>query len=905
MKRIMLYFLALFLLIGNMSGYGQVKGKLSGKVIDEGTGEVLPGANVMITGIQMGNREVELQNVIGAATDKDGEYFILNIAPGIYTVTTRMIGYRVTTYKNIRISANLTTRLDFELKQTVLEGEEVTIVAQRELIRADVTSKLTTVSKEQIESMPLENFVDVLAVQPGFIKDEGGALHVRGGRGNEIAYMVDGVYISDPLYGEFSNLVLDKMNVQELQVLSGSFNAEYGRAMSGLVNIVTKDPARDFQWDFEYLSPYINESPYREQNAITQDVNPVRVVKDPQTGMARYDTLYYQPSTIKDFYDDWDKQNLLGQLRGSVSGGVPFINPLTYFFSGRYVNENSIFPHGFGMHREFMGKLVYQVSPDMKLSYMHQITSQEGQGYSHGYKYYNIKGSRAISRHSTELNNLIWTHTLSPSTFYNLRISRYRSGSDNDIPGLKVIIGPDGNPTYTEYTQTTSSEAGEFITGGSSASLQYDDVETYSAKLDITSQVTKHHQLKLGADYSKHEIDRFVYLNPFLGTDILHDYSDYNRKPYEGAFYFQDKIEYDYVILNLGLRVDYFNAADSMWADIYKPPYYYNADNELVWNPLHNVKTKWYISPRLGIAHPVTENTVIHFSYGFFYQRPDFVHLYYSRDITQVLRYPAGNPETEAQKTLSYEVGIKHQFYSLMALHLTGFYKDVFYLQGASYQNFSPYSYPIFDNSNYASLKGLELSIEKLYSHYYSTTVNYTLSFANTRESRAVPAVLYGASAIRPRRVFPASWDQRHVFGVNFIVSLPENTGPQLLGIKPLERLNFNFLLNAGSGFPYTPWLGVQEEYWRRELTTNSARKPWMVRVDLRAERAIGLFGLESKIVLKVLNLFDRRNSIVVESVTGRTWDPGPFYSGSDDALKNPAHYDTPRQIYLGLAISN
>jgi hypothetical protein len=123
------------------------------------------------------------------------------------------------------------------------------------------------------------------------------------------------------------------------------------------------------------------------------------------------------------------------------------------------------------------------------------------------------------------------------------------------------------------------------------------------------------------------------------------------------------------------------------------------------------------------------------------------------------------------------------------------------------------------------------------------------------------------------------------------------------MGIKPLERTTFNFLINAGSGFPYTPWLGVKEEYWRRALTINAGRKPWTIQVDLRFEKGFDLAGVETKFVAKVLNLLDRRNSIVVEPVTGRTWDPGPFYSGSEDALKNPTHYDTPRRIYLGLSI--
>ena len=203
-------------------------GKLSGQVLDKETGEPLIGANVMIEG-----------TALGAATDIEGNYFILQISPGAYKVRFSMIGYQTLVMDDVRIRVDLTTTLDGKLVQSAVGLEEVVVQAERPMIQTDVTYSQSNISSEEVEMLPVEEFEDVLALQAGVVST-GGEIHVRGGRGGEISYMVDGITVTDP-YNSGMAVEIENNAIQELQFISGTFNAEYGQAMSGIVNIVTKD----------------------------------------------------------------------------------------------------------------------------------------------------------------------------------------------------------------------------------------------------------------------------------------------------------------------------------------------------------------------------------------------------------------------------------------------------------------------------------------------------------------------------------------------------------------------------------------------------------------------------------------------------------------------------------------
>ena len=203
-------------------------GKLTGAITIKDTGEPLVGANILIEGTGL-----------GAATDLGGNYFILQVPPGKYSVRFTMIGFQGLVVNNVRVQVDLTTRLDGALSEKVIGMDEVVVQASRPMIQTDVTYSQANISSDEVAMLPVEEFEDVIALQAGVVTANG-EIHVRGGRGGEIAYMIDGITVTDPFNSDIA-VEIENNAIQELQFISGTFNAEYGQAMSGIVNIITKD----------------------------------------------------------------------------------------------------------------------------------------------------------------------------------------------------------------------------------------------------------------------------------------------------------------------------------------------------------------------------------------------------------------------------------------------------------------------------------------------------------------------------------------------------------------------------------------------------------------------------------------------------------------------------------------
>ena len=217
MLKKLLFFIFIIFLVNSI--FAGTTGKITGRVVDENTGEPLIGANVLIK-----------DTPYGASTDLDGYYVILNIAPGSYTIQAMYIGYNTQEITEVNVSIDLTTKIDINLSETTLEtSETITVVAQREAIRKDLTATTAVVGDKEIEALPVTEVSEVLSLQAGYVDG-----HMRGGRTGEIAYWIDGIPVTDAYDGQ-AVVDVNKDLVQELQVVSGAFNAEYGNAMSGIV----------------------------------------------------------------------------------------------------------------------------------------------------------------------------------------------------------------------------------------------------------------------------------------------------------------------------------------------------------------------------------------------------------------------------------------------------------------------------------------------------------------------------------------------------------------------------------------------------------------------------------------------------------------------------------------------
>jgi outer membrane receptor protein involved in Fe transport len=371
----------------------------------------------------------------------------------------------------------------------------------------------------------------------------------------------------------------------------------------------------------------------------------------------------------------------------------------------------------------------------------------------------------------------------------------------------------------------------------------------------------------------------------------------------------QDKIEYDFIIINLGMRYDGANAgAVPFWVDPRNPVNPVTGDLVIEPSdpdiaPVKSGELRSQISPRLGISHPVTDASVVYFNYGHFFQNPIYRNLYIEGTLLDSVPL-IGNPNMTNEKTVSYEFGYKQQFGELYALNVTMWAKDTSNMVGSEtvpsfFQGVSnPYEYTVFLNYDYASQKGFDVSLEKRYSSNWRGQVNY--SFMTTQSNRDDPWTGYREGddlESAPKRPRVLGWDQPHRFSANVSVSLQDGQGPEIGGIHPLENLNASIIYRANAGRPYTPSTRLGN------LETNSGRRPWTFQWDLRLYRDFETFGLRYSIFADVRNLFDRKNVVSVFSRTGKADDPGPDATGYSDSYDRWHYYGTPRRVNLGLRV--
>jgi hypothetical protein len=978
--------------------YAGTGGKIAGRVSDATTGQPLVAANILLKG-----------TVMGASADLDGNYAILNVPPGVYTVVVSMIGYRQEQIENVSVTTDLTTTVNVTLQEAAVEVGPIVVTAERPIVTKDMTSSISTTTAEQIQNLPVINVQQILRLDAGVI-EVGGALSIRGGRTGEVAYWVDGISATDP-YNATMGVAVQPAAVQELQLISGTFNAEYGQAMSGIVNIITKQGSKNYAGEVKvYTGDYVSTGDKFKvyKNLATK--------ADPSTGLTDIVSGDYE-NPLSQFNPIYD-----GEL--SLSGPVPLLGDnLTFFANGRYFQDEGYF-YGVNWFRpigtpgdsslvplnplkttSLQGKLTYQMSSAVRLTYnIFWNKSDRDRNYfrAGGVDYFQAFDSRAHryvpdglpQYHSTGYTHTFTlNHTVSPSTFYELRVSKFYSESkqyvfEDPTASVKWLVSVQQDTTkgiVAEVFDPTTSEGiaelnrinslgGSYqyipdpngpngyldpLTINAPASYSFNDngmdvtrTERSSGywvgKLDLTSQVNKTHQLKLGMEVRVHDDSLYSYqvvpktdasgtqLNPFQPAippvNSIYE-SNYEVKPKELSAYVQDKVEFNDIIVNIGLRYDYFDPNAYTFTDptdpnIYspfKPEHIYKnyapgvPEEDLVqYTPderrafmQRKVDAKMALSPRLGIAFPITDRGVIHFSYGHFFQIPQFQYLYTSPDFKITSGSGnglLGNPDLKPQKTVMYELGLQQQLFADIGVDVTLFYRDIRDWVGTS-RLLDTYKlgvkYSIFENKDYENVRGITLKLDKRMSNSFSFRVDYTLQIAEGTYSS--PTDEYNASINNQApqlMLIPMSWDQRHTLNAQLMYNLSGWT-VSLIG-------------RYWSGRPYTPAFPASESVGQSAvfgLPPNSSRNPAQRGLDMTVNKA---FPLASRVNLNffvnVYNVLDLRDAVAVYTDTGSpdyttTINPSQIpYSASrvstvEDFVNNSNFYTAPRQVQVGLAL--
>ncbi len=861
--------LLLFLMFLTATAFGAVTGKLRGTVADSETGEVLVTANIVVEGTYR-----------GAVTDLDGEYTVVGIPVGVYSIVISYAGYQSQRFENIPIDADRTFYLDAHLVPGLVELEEVIVHVDRPVVLLDITSQRIYVDGESIREMPVQSMNDILETQAGLSTDTDGNLHLRGGRTGEIAYYIDGQRIEDPLHGD-APTGLDRESIEELVLLSGTFNAEYGEAMSGIVNMVTREGGEDYHVSAEYMTPMINSSQYRETDWVRGGSDAVR---NPDT-----DGSEYSPTDVANIFDP--PVNHYGRTSLTLSGPVPYLSRTTFFLSGVHDLVDSHLPFGGRWDRSGTGKLSWSPG-NYKVTLSGELRDKQYQQYSHAWKYQPDHYHRHFV--NTGRANFAFTHYLSSRAFYSINVGWFRRDHDIKIfEDWSDYVNSDYQPedfTFASYFYDEEDWSSTWREGRT---------ETLSANIRTTCQASPHHEIGIGGEIYAHDIE----LEDIRELDIdeygnrMGIIDQYTEDPIEYAVYVQDKIELDYLIVNAGLRFDYADPRTQGWVDAEDPS-----------SELEDVEASCQFSPRVGLAHPITDRLSLHFSYGHFFQFPDYVNLFLNSadlepDTLANRRFDAvGSRTLKPQKTVAYEVGITGILTDQLGYSLTAFYKDITDLVGTrSVRVGTAYNYAAFVNVDYASVIGFEIGINRIFADNWSLQSNYTYSVAKGNSSEPLTGYwdAYSGQPMATQEYY-MDFDRRHVANMVFTYATGMENYPDLFGTDILQNFSVGMIAQYSSGLPYTPYTGAGEQLALR----NSERMDASFQVDLRIAREFHVEPVSITAFVNIDNLFDTVNPLTVDATTGQPWETTRI--GDDiqyDQIHNPARVDIPRMIRVGLSV--
>ncbi len=815
--------------------YSGITGSLEGTITDIETGDPLVGVNIILHETQQ-----------GTASGPDGFFKIHNIRAGAYTVTFSMIGYQIQTIKKVTIIPDQRTKFKIKLKQSAIELNALEIIAEKPLIQTDITGTAYDINSKKISELPIDNVQQAVSLQAGATMEG----NIRGGKTREVVYLIDGLPVQDVIQGGLGTDI-PKSAILQMSVKTGGFDAEYGNALSGVVNVITRRGEKDHRFLFR----------------------------------ADKDNLFSGTQVSK-----------RNELELAASG--PLSNNDVYYFMANTLTLTDTrwwqdMQHFFDspIHKELngIGKIDWLYSPSKRLGLQVLYSLKRWRDYEFSWRY-NLDGLPSRQRDSYRAA-LSWTHTISEKTFYTTQLSFYNLYSKI---GKNKQINYDAVPYDFDFYML-------YIISGQRNWLMELNQKDLMIKTEFTSQIHPHHLLKSGIEFKQYDIfsdiiklePQMTYFGkPMIYEPMLNFSTNYHYYPRSGSFYVQDKLEAgkNKSVVTVGLRFDFLDPRASRPAVELIPISENEFDQEVT--DFVKAKIQYHLSPRIGIAFPMTEKSFFFVNYGHYFQYPLFEYLYSGlnnvnfRNGVNVLR---GNPNLLAEKTRAWEISVRNNFAENFVGTLTYFNKETY--DQIDTKTFIPsnsriagdYGFAEYVNNPYANSDGFELVISREKGDWVTGSFSYTFMKAkglSNYENQSLNYAQWGFPLAR--EPFFLSWDQRHTFKSDMLFKLP-------YGIEG------NILWHNHTGRPYTYYPskdGFTPERPEQSFLPNNKRMPVNNFLDIKVSKKFR-FGLEQNeirpyryniyIYLDIRNVLNARNVRWIDSsgrIGGELYDPSAYYIG-------------------------
>lgn len=825
---------------GAAAGRYGTHGILEGRVIDRQTGEPLVAVNVFV-----------LETSYGGASDAEGYYLINNVRAGVYDVRFSIIGYKTLIMRKVTILPDLRTRIDVELEEAAIELETVEVTAEKPVIQKDLASTSYSVGQMKIERLPVSSFRDIVILQPGTTLEG----NVRGGKTTEVLYMVDGLPVQDVISGGLG-ANLPRSAITGMTVTTGGFEAEYGNAMSGVVNVITRAGSNDATMAVRVeRDGWIPSSMNKQQDRFSE-------IELTAGGPLIRERLFYftaNTASLSDtrWWQDFDKF---------------FASPVSREFSG-------------------FGKLEVIAVRDVRIALQGFYSFRDWRDYEFSWRF-NLDGLPARSRDAYRVAGTL-SHTLSAQSFYTLTGSYYSLRSRIG-EGPKSALGLDPYE-YDFYLR--------YVLRGSRNWWAQSKQDIYTAKGDFTHHIARMHLVKVGFEANQYDImsdlvryePQLTYFGkPILDEPLLSYSGRYNYQPVTASVYIQDKIELvrDGSNISFGLRWEYFDPEAERPVVEFTQIAPGEFQQNVVRTERSRRKTQW--SPRFSAALPMDVNSFLFVNFGHYFQLPLFDYLY-SGIHPSLLRGDArsvltGNPDLEPERVIAWEMGVRHSPVPNVVASVTYFHKsfrnqiDSKTLIPFDSKSAGDYGFASFVNNAQATASGLEVMISREVHELLTGSVSYSYMTTEGVSESATQGLQFAQWGFPvASREFPLSWDQRHTVKADAEVALPWNV-----------RANVVVLYNSPRPYTYYPTrdgftpvdpgkVFVPNNRRMKSVLIVNAKVSWDLELGLSVPSRVSVFA-------DVRNLLNKENVRWIDSsgrIGGELNDPGAYYD--------------PRRIRIGL----
>ncbi len=805
-------------------------GKVSGRVTERGKDPVAF-ANVVVLGTKQ-----------GTMTDENGNFVILGVPVGAVQIQAQAIGFDKQV-QTVQVSAGQTAIANFNFGESkvVKQMEEIEVRAEKRIDTKSSTTK-QNITAEKLKEIPVDNLREAVGTKAGVVA-QGGELHFRGGRGGEVKFQFDGVEVSDPLLGRGANIA--NLAVAGTEILSGGFDAEFGNALSGVVNVSTREGTDRFggevRWDTDrYGDPTKTFDNYDRFTFGFGGPTPVKNLTYFATYEGSFQDTYLRSSltrpstTLFDFLRFGNRQDNVVNTNLKFAYRVNPKNKVTW----ETINNHTIrTPYNHMWSRKGFVKVEYDTTagvngaPD---TYTPVYGAWSGTQVDSTYLPMNLPDHMPTLDDRYRQYTAVWTSQLSDKTVWSTRASNFRFRTRSSVGRKEPWEYDTQSPFYWSGNTVVESENNPyFATHGDFPRYTKRDASTWTLKSDMSTRHWRAHTFKTGLEAKYNRVENLDLTLPNVETNGLpggsrSSYVNFNP---EGAAYVQDRWEFEGLVLNAGVRYDLFTPGEQI------------TDSDLK----SGVRYKQQFSPRLGIAYPISDKDVLSFHYGWTYQTPSRNFVFENRGVTTSVAV-RGNPDLEPETNIAYQAGVQHLFSRDVSGQFAVFFKDIYGLitvrqEKDQFGNLVQAYY----NGDYASSRGFEASIIKSFSHKFSAEVNYTYSLATGVSSDPNSALQFfnGGRLYLPISEQPLDWDQRNTVSMQAVVRDPGKWG-------------FRMLWTYGSGFPFTP--AFRNDRRPDPALTNTRRQPSVTRLTIDGDKYYKIWGQNVTLFFDARNVLDALN---------------------------------------------